>query len=343
MARKRKRGGEKTDGAASGEASVRDAIQEAIDGIAEECGTDLSALTFRIHIVKHPSTSSSSPHLVGTSMYTSDVVKRLFYHSNASSLPGDVLSSEAALAAWILPRLPPPSPVIVHSEVQSDSHRLVFFTRQVTDMRADVVLPLDILHEDDAIVVVDKPHGLPSVDGVDHDTSLLRLLQTKYPQARLVHRLDMETSGVLVAALTVEAARHLNAQFRDRTPSKTYKAVLQGHLVAQRGVVELPLAADDSHRVKQKVDLMRGKPSRTGFHVTGRETQNQTLTRVALTPTTGRTHQLRVHMAALGHPIEGDSLYAVNPIGRLRLHAASLSVVHPVSGESLTFTSPCPF
>lgn len=207
---------------------------------------------------------------------------------------------------------------------------------------------IELLYEDDTIAVVVKPAGLCSVPGKDASLpSLYAWARRRYPQAEgplLVHRLDMDTSGVLLLALTPEAYRHLQRQFTDRTVEKRYEALLQGELpyAHSEGIIDLPLCLDPFDRPRQMVHPLHGKPALTRYEVIAR---SQGLTRIAFFPLTGRTHQLRVHAAhpsGLATPILGDRLYGT-PDERLYLHATHLSFTHPITGERLTFESHPPF
>lgn len=205
---------------------------------------------------------------------------------------------------------------------------------------------LDILYQDKDIIVINKPSGLLSVPGRDpahHDSAYARAL-AEHPQAQVVHRLDMATSGVLLLALRRSAERELKRQFRDRETQKSYYARVAGHIKATQGSIELPLICDWPNRPRQKVDHQVGKPSLTHYEVISKGRYS---TLVKLIPITGRSHQLRVHMMALGHPILGDGFYADSWAKRLAprllLHAASLSIKHPYSGEPMSFSAPVPF
>jgi tRNA pseudouridine32 synthase / 23S rRNA pseudouridine746 synthase len=169
-------------------------------------------------------------------------------------------------------------------------------------------------------------------------------LQRVFPDALLVHRLDLDTSGVMVFALTRHAQRALSAQFEARQTKKTYRARLWGHLAAKEGRVDLPLIVDWPNRPRQHVNHETGKPAQTDWRVLGLDADGTT--RVRLFPLTGRSHQLRVHMLSLGHPILGDPLYATGPardFPRLMLHAETLRLRHPESGKSQSFSAPVPF
>ncbi len=205
--------------------------------------------------------------------------------------------------------------------------------------------PLRLIHADHAIVLVDKPAGLLTVPGKGEDLAdcLISRLHSVYPDALLVHRLDRDTSGVIVFALTRHAQRDLSAQFEARRTRKAYRARLWGRLEPKEGTVDLPLIVDWPNRPLQHVNHETGKPAQTDWKVLGYDGD---ITRVRLFPLTGRSHQLRVHMQALGHPILGDPLYATGAardFPRLMLHAESLRLSHPETGRGMTFTAPVPF
>ena len=206
---------------------------------------------------------------------------------------------------------------------------------------------LPIVFEDTWVVVVDKPCGLLSVPGRDASVtdSVLARLRARYPHATgplLVHRLDLDTSGLLVAALDPETYADLQRQFTGREVQKRYVAWLQGQVQGERGTIELPLRVDLDDRPRQIYDPVHGKAAVTEWHVLERSGGR---TRVAFFPLTGRTHQLRVHAAhplGLGAPIVGDRLYG-HEEARLHLHAESLSFRHPRTGQRLSFERPAPF
>lgn len=205
--------------------------------------------------------------------------------------------------------------------------------------------PLAILHADHEIVVLNKPSGLLSVPGKGPELAdcLLSRLQAVYPDALLVHRLDRDTSGVMVFALTAHAQRHLGLQFEKRQVRKTYVARVAGEMTDPKGEVDLPLAVDWPNRPKQHVDYENGRPAQTEWKVLKRGNGE---TRVRLFPKTGRSHQLRVHMLALGHPVLGDPFYATGPARdhpRLMLHSENLRLRHPDGGKGLSFRAPAPF
>ncbi|CAM2007893.1 pseudouridine synthase [Acanthopleuribacter pedis] len=211
---------------------------------------------------------------------------------------------------------------------------------------ADAAEELDILFQDEALLVLDKPSGLLSVPGrsPQHKDSLALRAQRWFEGARTVHRLDWETSGVSVLALDADVHRELSRQFHDREVEKSYIAIVAGHVYPDEGEVALPLICDWPNRPKQMVDHENGRHALTRWQVIYREIDR---TWMRLRPITGRSHQLRVHMQALGHPILGDRLYAdleaLHMADRLQLHAERLAVTHPQSGERVTFYSPSPF
>lgn len=205
--------------------------------------------------------------------------------------------------------------------------------------------PLVIVHQDHELLLVDKPSGLLSVPGKGEHLAdcLLSRIQAVFPDALLVHRLDRDTSGIMVFAMTPHAQRHLGLQFEKRQVKKTYVARVWGKVAEREGTVDLPLIVDWPNRPKQHVDFENGKPAITDWKVLKYE---NTATRVRLFPQTGRSHQLRVHMLELGHAILGDPFYAEGPARdapRLMLHAESLRLRHPDGGKGLTFKAKCPF
>lgn len=206
---------------------------------------------------------------------------------------------------------------------------------------------LDILHIDEALLVVNKPAGLLSVPGrgADKQDSLATRVQTTYPDALIVHRLDMDTSGLMIMAREITTQRMLGNMFAERQVEKHYIAIVSGLVAQDEGEIKLPLVCDWPNRPRQMVDHLNGKPAHTLYKVTSRDTQSRT-THVQLTPVTGRTHQLRVHMQALGHPIIGDPLYGNDKnkhAVRMMLHASSLGFQHPTTRQPLHFKSRAPF
>jgi tRNA pseudouridine32 synthase/23S rRNA pseudouridine746 synthase len=208
-----------------------------------------------------------------------------------------------------------------------------------------------VVYADDSLLVLDKPSGLLAVPGrgADKQDCLATRMQTRYPDALIVHRLDMATSGLMVMARGAAAQRALSKAFAAREVTKRYIAVVAGRLNAPLqdwGVIDLPIIVDWPNRPLRIVDPIHGKPSLTRWRVLGVD-ESGASTRVELEPVTGRSHQLRVHLRELGHPILGDALYAPPSVvmlaGRLLLHAWSLRFVHPLTGESLAFERPAPF
>lgn len=205
--------------------------------------------------------------------------------------------------------------------------------------------PLRFLHEDAQILVLDKPAGLLTVPGklANRQDCLITRLQAARWDALTVHRLDCDTSGVIIFARTKSAQGFLGQEFEQRRAKKSYIARVRGRIAGDNGTIDLPIGSDWDYRPRQKVDHVGGRPALTEWQVIGR---GATETRVRLTPHTGRSHQLRVHMLALGHPILGDQIYARDTLAdhdRLMLHAESLSLHHPASKERVTFTAPVPF
>jgi len=202
---------------------------------------------------------------------------------------------------------------------------------------------LDLVYYDDSLLVVNKPSGLLAVPGrgADKQDCLSVRIQQQFPDALVVHRLDMATSGLMVFARGAEIHRRLSLMFQEREVQKRYVAVVSGTLESDSGEINLPIAADWPNRPLRKIDAETGKPSLTRYHLAERGVDT---CRVELEPVTGRTHQLRIHLAAIGHPILGDALYGDEASApRLLLHATSLDVSHPRTGEPLHFASSAPF
>jgi tRNA pseudouridine32 synthase/23S rRNA pseudouridine746 synthase len=194
---------------------------------------------------------------------------------------------------------------------------------------------LQIIFADDSLLVVNKPNGLLAVPGKgpDKQDCLVSRLQVDFPDALTVHRLDMSTSGMMVFARGGAMQRQLSRLFSERRIEKHYVALVAGTLNPGVGEISLPIAADWENRPLRRIDTVRGKYSLTRFRLLSHIDGNSC---VELQPVTGRTHQLRLHMSAIGHPILGDALYGkVNSAPRLMLHAFSLKLVHPFSGQSL--------
>jgi tRNA pseudouridine32 synthase/23S rRNA pseudouridine746 synthase len=209
---------------------------------------------------------------------------------------------------------------------------------------------INVIYKDDDFIILDKSSGLLSVPGrlPEHQDCLQNRVQRVLPTATIVHRLDMATSGIMVMALNKPAHVAISRQFEKRETSKSYLARVYGEVKEDQGSVNLPLICDWPNRPKQMVDHENGKKSLTYFKVIQRNALKEAnTTLVALTPVTGRSHQLRVHMLALGHPILGDRLYAHEEAlllsSRLQLHAQYLSFVHPTTQQKVAFSSICPF
>jgi tRNA pseudouridine32 synthase/23S rRNA pseudouridine746 synthase len=204
--------------------------------------------------------------------------------------------------------------------------------------------PLDVIHEDAELLIVNKPAGLLSVPGKGPELAdcLIARVQTAFPTALLVHRLDRDTSGVMVFALTKPAQRHLGLQFEKRHMKKTYIALVHGEVAEKTGVIDLPLIVDWPNRPLQHVNHETGKPALTEWR---RGAIKDGSTRMRLFPKTGRSHQLRVHMKEIGHPILGDPFYSENSEAypRMMLHAQSLKLRHPEGGRGIEFKAKTPF
>jgi tRNA pseudouridine32 synthase/23S rRNA pseudouridine746 synthase len=208
---------------------------------------------------------------------------------------------------------------------------------------------VEILYQDEDIVVVDKPSGLLSIPGrgpekIDSVSHRIRQMFPDCLAQPSVHRLDMDTSGLLVLALTAASHRHLSLQFQNRETDKYYLALLDGELAGEEGTITLPFRLDVENRPHQIYDEIHGKIGTTHWKKLGIENGK---TRIAFHPITGRTHQLRVHSAhpkGLGIPIVDDPLYGNGDLpGKMKLHACELTFTHPTTGEKMTFTAPVPF
>ena len=207
--------------------------------------------------------------------------------------------------------------------------------------------PVRVIHADAHLLVVEKPAGLLSVPGrgADKQDCLLSRLRETWPDVVEVHRLDMSTSGLMLVARNDAMQRELHRLFRDRHVEKRYLAAVDGLIEADSGTIDLPLICDWPNRPRQMVDHSIGKPSLTHYRVLSRQTAAW-VTLVELEPVTGRSHQLRVHLASLGHPILGDDLYAgaaAMRADRLLLHAARIAFTHPATGAAMNFQSAAPF
>lgn len=205
---------------------------------------------------------------------------------------------------------------------------------------------LNIVFEDDHLLVVDKPSGLLTVPGkADHLWDCLEHRAKTYcPDARIIHRLDMDTSGIVILAKNANAHRHIGLQFERRHTSKAYQALAWGRATEKDGLIDLPLRCDWPNRPLQMVDFAQGKSTQTKYKVLQRGDHT---TRFDLFPITGRSHQLRVHLLAIGHPILGDDFYAPKSVQaaheRLCLHARFLEIHHPIGGNRISFESEVPF
>jgi tRNA pseudouridine32 synthase/23S rRNA pseudouridine746 synthase len=218
----------------------------------------------------------------------------------------------------------------------------------------DALGGVEVLHADDALLVLAKPAGLLSVPGrgPDKQDVLSARVQALYPDALVVHRLDMATSGLMLMARGIEAQRALSIAFAGREVDKRYEAVVHGRWSLQPedtdgwGLIDLPIRLDWPRRPISIVDPIAGKPSQTRWRMLVYEPATDS-TRLALAPLTGRSHQLRLHLAARGHPILGDALYAPPEVQarapRLLLHACALEITHPTRGERMMFACPTPF
>jgi len=204
----------------------------------------------------------------------------------------------------------------------------------------------DVIYRDDYLLVLDKPSGLLAVPGRGPDLQdcLSARAQREYPGALVVHRLDRDTSGLIVLALDKDAQRELSRQFAERTVDKRYIAVVCGCPAEPEGVIELPMRKDFDRPPRHMIDSVNGRPACTAWRLIKSVGDRG---RLDVRPLTGRSHQIRLHLATIGHPILGDNLYAhaeaLAMSQRLLLHAEQLSLTHPVDGRPRTWTSPCPF
>jgi tRNA pseudouridine32 synthase/23S rRNA pseudouridine746 synthase len=212
-------------------------------------------------------------------------------------------------------------------------------------------MELAVIYHDDALLVLSKPSGLPAVPGLGaaNADNLASRAQHTWPTATIVHRLDRDTSGVMVMALTPETHRFLSRQFEERAVAKRYVAIVSGHLEELSGIIDAPLRKDMDRPPRHMVDRDLGKPAETHWSVIEREasTFGCQATRLLLEPRTGRSHQLRVHLSHVGHPILGDPLYGtaktLAAAPRLMLHAEWIELAHPTTGDRQSWTVPCPF
>jgi tRNA pseudouridine32 synthase / 23S rRNA pseudouridine746 synthase len=221
------------------------------------------------------------------------------------------------------------------------------------DVDSLAVLPtcqaeIEILHHEKKFLIINKPAGLLSVPGrnpANHDSVLTRLAAI-YPGSSIAHRLDFDTSGIMVIPLTKLALSEISKQFQSREVSKTYTAIVSGIVEPESGEIDLPIAADPDNRPKYKICAVEGKKSLTKFNVIERSIKENS-TRLFLHPVTGRSHQLRLHLQAIGHPILGDVFYAdeesKRKSSRLLLHATEIEFQHPDKNILVNFHSPVPF
>ena len=204
----------------------------------------------------------------------------------------------------------------------------------------------DILYRDERLILFDKPPGLLSVPGIGPEKAdcLASRVTEAMPGARIVHRLDRDTSGIILMAMDAEAHRSLSIQFQDRVVHKVYQALASGHPAENEGVIDLPMRKDLDHPPRQIIDHVHGRSAQTRWSVLDRGSD---WTRFELRPVTGRSHQLRLHLQQIGHPILGDDLYASGEMAgsasRLCLHACQLGFIHPSTAEWMEHASDCPF
>lgn len=207
---------------------------------------------------------------------------------------------------------------------------------------------IDILYHDQYLLLINKPAGLLTLSGkhpLNKDSVHHRLVK-EFPKATMIHRLDFATSGIIAVALNKEINAHVCKQFQERSVFKTYTAMLYGNLTVDNGTIKLPISKDKENFPLQKICFETGKMAQTNFQVVERPSSSFS-TKVIFTPTTGRTHQLRIHSREIGHPILGCDLYASDEAffmsKRLMLHATQLEFNHPISGKILKGLSSCPF
>lgn len=217
-------------------------------------------------------------------------------------------------------------------------------------MRSEAHTSIPVLHLDEFLLVTDKPAGLLSVPagGEGRQDCLAARIQARWADARIVHRLDAATSGLVLFARGAEMLRRMSLAFEQRVVGKQYLAVVHGHVVQDSGEIDLPLAEDADNRPRQIVDPLRGRRALTRYRVLDRQgTGADAISRLELKPVTGRAHQLRVHLLSLGHPIVGDPLYAApesaTRFARMHLHATRVAFMHPQTRVPLLFDSPAPF
>lgn len=203
-----------------------------------------------------------------------------------------------------------------------------------------------VIHRDGRLLVLDKPSGLLSVPGRGPDLQdcLASRVQQVFPHARVVHRLDRDTSGLILMALDREAQRDVSQQFEKRQIKKVYKCLVSGQINQTAGLIDLPISRDYNHPPRYKIDSVHGRAAQTSWRLI--ET-TKVGSRLQIQPITGRSHQIRLHLATIGHPILGDPLYADSTVlaaaDRLMLHACELQLTHPDTGQAVCWYSFCPF
>ena len=210
-------------------------------------------------------------------------------------------------------------------------------------------MKLEILFQDEYLVAVNKPGGMLSVPGRGEEKQdcVVARLQQDLPEIRVVHRLDCHTSGVMLLAIGPDMQRQLSRLFHDREVEKRYVALVHGMVEQDSGIIDIPMRGDPDNRPRQVIDYLKGKHAQTQWRLLGFESHaSERLSRLLLLPLTGRTHQLRVHCMALGHPIVGDRLYSQaghDSTMRMMLHAEQLEFIHPASRERMRLVSECEF
>lgn len=207
---------------------------------------------------------------------------------------------------------------------------------------------VEILYQDDFLLVVNKPEFLLTVPGraPENKDCVITRLQENFPDAVIIHRLDLDTSGLLIVPIKREAMSHIARQFQERKVSKRYEAIVWGKVEEKSGSIELPIKADWENRPKQIIDFENGKKALTHYHLLGFDEDTQQ-SRLSLNPITGRSHQLRIHCKEIGHPIIGCDMYAheeaLAASPRLLLHACEISFTHPITKKTLHISSLAPF
>lgn len=234
-----------------------------------------------------------------------------------------------------------------HRRTASPSRQVQVCVRRWSTLASvERIADIPILYRDERLIALDKPSRLLSVPGIgpDKQDCLAARIAAHLAGARIVHRLDRDTSGVIVMAFDAEAHRELSRQFHDREVEKRYIAVVDGQTASDEGEIDLPMRKDMENPPRHLIDHEQGRPALTRWRVIERMADH---TRLELRPVTGRSHQLRLHLLSMGHPILGDDLYAPPPVlarsSRLLLHALSLAIVHPGNAAPMTFTAECPF